>query len=400
VALADLETPDDDFDVIWLQPTRLSHLDDLLVGGGVKPEACVLLWRDVDRAGTNVSAQLGAVHRLAEGAATCVLVGSDDEGALGALVQGAGLRPSFVGSLCDRGSDMSRRVAVAVVDSFNPATFPPPPPDFSVTAIMMAFNEEDIIADTVGHLVDEGARVHLIDNWSTDRTVDRLGPLLPGGMVSVERFPLSGPADTFDLVELLHRMEEVAAASGSDWVIHNDADEIRRSPWPGVSLRHAFHRIGRAGFNAVDHTVLEFWPVDDAPIRHLEEDRRYFHFGLRSGHFVQIKAWTPAAGRAVLAQSGGHQASFQGRRVFPYKFLTKHYPIRSQTQGERKVLRERHGRWNPEEKARGWHVQYDRFEPGSSFLRDRTELEWYDEEDFNHRYLIERLTGLNLPPQA
>jgi hypothetical protein len=86
--------------------------------------------------------------------------------------------------------------------------------------------------------------------------------------------------------------------------------------------------------------------------------------------------------------------------VFPYKFLTKHYPIRSQTQGERKVLRERHGRWNPEEKARGWHVQYDRFEPGSSFLRDRTELEWYDEEDFNHRYLIERLTGLNLPPQA
>src|SRR5438105_1292175 len=48
-------------------------------------------------------------------------------------------------------------------------------------------------------------------------------------------------------------------------------------------------------------------------------------------------------------------------------------PFRSQTHGERKVLRDRSPRWNQQERARGWHRQYDEVET-ARFLRDRATL--------------------------
>ena len=266
-----------------------------------------------------------------------------------------------------------------------------------MTAIMTTFNEGDIIESVVEHLIMQGIRVHLVDNWSIDDTIDRIRRFRDRGLITVEEYPPSGPSGTFDWEDLLRRVEEIAAASDSDWVIHHDADEIRRSPWPGTTLRNGLYRIEACGYNAVDHTVIEFWPVADVRVTNLEADLRHFQFGKRPGHFLQIRAWKPQAGPINLVSSGGHEAEFRGRRVFPYKFLTKHYPIRSQGHGERKVFRERMDRWNPDERDRGWHVQYDHFKPGDSFLKSRKELEVFVESEFNSRCVVERLSGLNVP---
>ena len=42
-----------------------------------------------------------------------------------------------------------------------------------ITAIVAAFNEADIIRQTVGDLVEQGIAVHLIDDGSTDGTARR-----------------------------------------------------------------------------------------------------------------------------------------------------------------------------------------------------------------------------------
>jgi len=69
---------------------------------------------------------------------------------------------------------------------------------------------------------------------------------------------------------------------------------------------------------------------------------------------------------------------FEGRQVYPIRFLLKHYPIRSQAHGQHKVLTERKGRFDPEERARGWHVHYDHVDTQTSFIVDPTRLERYD----------------------
>ena len=84
---------------------------------------------------------------------------------------------------------------------------------------------------------------------------------------------------------------------------------------------------------------------------------------------------------------------WEGRKVFPYKFLLKHYPVRSQRHGDKKILRDRQPRWSPAERAEGWHSQYDHVGAGHSFLRDARAL-WLFDEGFNEEFLVERLSGV------
>jgi hypothetical protein len=74
--------------------------------------------------------------------------------------------------------------------------------------------------------------------------------------------------------------------------------------------------------------------------------------------------------------------------VFPIRFSLRHYPVRGQAHGERKVWSERLPRFDASEKARGWHVQYKHFTPGEAFGRPAQELTEYDS--------IEHSISLNL----
>ena len=77
----------------------------------------------------------------------------------------------------------------------------------------------------------------------------------------------------------------------------------------------------------------------------------------------------------------------------------RHYPIRSQSHGERKIFLERKPRLLPEARARGWHNHYDRHAPGQSFLAAPDGLKPYDDQFFS-RYFIERLSGVGIERRA
>ena len=79
-----------------------------------------------------------------------------------------------------------------------------------------------------------------------------------------------------------------------------------------------------------------------------------------------------------LASTGGHDVQFPGRMVFPQRFILRHYPIRSQSHGDRKVFEQRLSRFLPEELKRGWHLQYAEMSEGTSFIRDPSTLTLYD----------------------
>lgn len=180
--------------------------------------------------------------------------------------------------------------------------------------------------------------------------------------------------------------------------MHHDSDEIRAAPWPRVSFRAALYVAERAGFNAIDFTVCDFRPVDDRFMEDADPEVAlpFFEFGRQSGHFVQCKAWRQPAGSVNLRASGGHEARFEGRRIFPYKFLLKHYPLRNPGQARRKIFTERQGRFSPREREAGWHIQYDQWQPDDRFLWDRGALITFDEGETHRNFLVEMISGVGI----
>lgn len=235
-------------------------------------------------------------------------------------------------------------------------------------AIIAAYNEADVLESVVRHMQAEGVDVYIIDNWSTDGTYELTQQLVSEGLAAgTERFPDEEPAHS-EWSSLLHRKAEVAVEFRADWALHSDADEIRTSPWPDLTLRDGLAVAGAMGANAIDFTVIDHPPVSDGFVSGDDVARALpaFHFGVRPGHFKQVKAWRPN-GR-VARMGGGHDIMIPGRRLFPFNFLVHHYPVRSQMHGRQKVLRDRRGRWSPDERARGWHRHYDQVSEATNFL--------------------------------
>jgi hypothetical protein len=310
---------------------------------------------------------------------------------LDAALEDAGLRPGFLGWT----GDGSQRVPVAVVA---PSLAPQLPmggaPDtFRVVAIMTSYNEEDIMGASLDRLIDQGIDVYVIDNWSTDGTYDAAARRLGRGVIGIERYPPGAPSSHYRWEALLRRVEEVAGTLDADWLLHHDVDEVRMAPWPGVGLRDAIHVVDRLGFTALDHSVLVFPPTDDSfvPGTDFAVHFRLFDFA-PARDFLQIKAWKHGGSGASLVH-GGHDVRFPGRRIYPFKFLLRHYPIRSQAHGERKVFGERRERFKNWERLRGWHSQYEVLRPGGSFLRSAAELHEWDEATFVRDHLLEALCG-------
>jgi hypothetical protein len=311
--------------------------------------------------------------------------------ALGSALEEAGLDPGFLGWT----GDGAGRIPVGVVA---PEVIPRLPLDraperFRVTAVMTAYNEEDIIEASLDRLIEQGIDVHVTDNWSTDSTFDRAASRLGRGVSGVERYPPDGPSPTYRWEALIRRVEEVAATVDADWIVHHDVDEVRMPPWPGASLRDGIYAVDRMGFTAIDHTVLQFPPTDDGFPPGTDFGSYFRHFDFAPARdLLQVKAWKGGEAGAVLMH-GGHDVRFPGRRVYPFKFLLRHYPIRSQAHGERKIFAERMLRFKPRERSRGWHRQYEDIPPGASFLRSPSTLRAWDDATFMGDHVLEALCG-------
>jgi hypothetical protein len=251
-----------------------------------------------------------------------------------------------------------------------------------VLAIMTAFNEGDVIHHAIGALIAEGVEVYLIDNCSTDDTVEQASAWLGRGLRHIERYPDdAGGSDRtrteYVWRELLTRVEQVAAEQDADWFVFANADEFRESPWPELSLAEAIGFVDSLGYSAINFELFDFQPVDDGfePGTDVREHIRMYEPGAAHYNVLQIKGWRGQDGPVQVARSGGHDISFPGRRLFPVNFILRHYGLRGETHGRRKVFQERMPRFAAEERAGGWHVQYDSYVSGETqFLRDPATL--------------------------
>lgn len=264
--------------------------------------------------------------------------------------------------------------------------FPRPDNDFRVVALLSAHNEDDVIYHVIGDLVKQGIKVYLLNHCSTDSTVEVASQWLGKGLLHIEHFPQDAGYPErnkreYIWSEILMRKQELAHLIDSDWIIHHDADEFRESPWPEYNLLEAIRHVDSLGYSAIDFELFNFRPVDNRFVSgtDVREALQYYE-GSEAGNGLQIKAWKKQANPVDLVSLAGHSVTFDGRNVCPVKFILRHYPVRSQEHGLKKVIHERKARFNSREvRAFNWHTHYNGvINEKHNFLHDPVNLQEYD----------------------
>src|SRR5260221_3301709 len=186
------------------------------------------------------------------------------------------------------------------------------PRPLTVTAIIAAYNEEDVIGCVLADLLEQGVRVHLLDHGSTDGTVAEAERFLGRGLVNIEHLD----STEFSLTRIIRRKEVLAAELDTDWLLNGDADEFRESPWPGVGFIDGLREVDRMGFNAIDFALVNFHPVNDE-FRKGDDPRKVFRFCEPGAVFdrLQVRCWKKQPGPLDLVATAGHEARFPDRRV-------------------------------------------------------------------------------------
>ena len=217
-----------------------------------------------------------------------------------------------------------------------------------VVALLAAHNEERFVGACIDHLARNGVETYLIDNESTDSTVE-----------IAERYDLAGLEtaarhDVYSWRPLLERKEALAQIVEADWFVHVDADEFRLPPRHGATLHDAIADADELGYNAINFQEFTFVPTVEAPdhdhSRFRETMRHYYPF--RKNFPDQLNAWKRQDERICLAQSGGHRVDFPHLRMYPEAFPMCHYLYLSVDHAVEKYIERV---YDPSEVEAGWH---------------------------------------------
>jgi glycosyltransferase involved in cell wall biosynthesis len=228
--------------------------------------------------------------------------------------------------------------------------YPTPTVPLQVVAIIATYNEERFIGGCLEHLFANGVEAYLCDNESTDRTVEIAKSYLGRGLVGIETIPRDG---TYRWKQILARKQQLAAELAADWFLHLDADEVPQSSRPGQTLAEALADADAAGYNAVDFHELTFVATRESPDHDHPDFRRTmrWYYPFAPGPLHLVRAWKRQP-KVDLVRTGGHQASFRGRRISPQPLFLRHYLILSHEHMLRKYVRRS---YDAGEVRKGWH---------------------------------------------
>lgn len=254
----------------------------------------------------------------------------------------------------------------------------------NVLAIVPCFNEVDIIKTTIDNLLSQNIDVYVIDNWSTDGSWKELQTY---NNVTVERFPATPDTD-YNWTGILNRIDEVAANSNYDWVLHVDADEQIDSPIPGMSVKNFISIADNFGADLIDFVNIAFRPFEESNAL-----PNFWQFSNYPADRNLHRAWKNKKQTVGLSSHGGHTIPTLNKK-FPFTLILKHYPLRSPTQAKNKIFKNRLPRFS-QEKKKGWHVHYDVFNEAHKFLWDKSVLKAWSEES-KEEWLVEFTTKINI----
>jgi hypothetical protein len=243
--------------------------------------------------------------------------------------------------------------------------------------------------------------VFLLDNESTDHSVEIANSFRNKNLIGIDTIPRGGSKN---LLGNLLTKEKLVDRLDCDWVLNTDVDEIRFSPWSDTTLKEAVEVVEGLGFNAVNFMEFTFVPTEESPDHEheqfLETMRYYYPFARK--YPQRINLWrkqprpTPpprwkrglkrilgqvGSGASIdLHSSGGHEAKFPNRVLYPVDFIMRHYMVLSFDHAIRKYVKIK----NSEERPKGWHQWRGRADDSTFRLPRQEELLYFNSnQDLN-----------------
>lgn len=233
---------------------------------------------------------------------------------------------------------------------------------FKVCALMAIYNEEDILRESLELLIADGIDVYIIDNGSTDSSLKIANDFYGKGVIGIEVVKHTEfGKEVYNWTKILERKQKISFEMDYQWFLHVDADEVRCSPWSGMTLSQGIEFVDCLGFNLINFKLFNFKmtakQVDMDNSRGVV-DNMHHYANTEKYNAMQVKAWKKNID-IDLVSHGGHMVVVKNPEIFPVRFILKHYPLRSRSQAIKKINAERKNRFSLQDKSKGWHVQYD-----------------------------------------
>lgn len=176
----------------------------------------------------------------------------------------------------------------------------------------------DYIEKCLSHLICNGVEVVIIDQSSTDGTYEACQKFLGNGVSKIERVLYPG---YFSLEEQLNQKYKLIDETKTDWVIHQDVDELLVSPYANLSLIESIKLEDSKSYNVINFNEFVFLPYDDTNFY----DSEYYYFFEPSSPRL-MRSWKKSAN---LSTFDGHLLKGD-IKLSPINYNLRHYIFISQ----------------------------------------------------------------------
>ena len=214
--------------------------------------------------------------------------------------------------------------------------------------ILFCYNEEHILAESVRHYLNQGIDLVLIDNDSSDSSVEIARSFQTdassyrGRLIDIQRIETDGYEWRKILQFACQYMHE--NLSDYEWILTIDADSFYYSPAREMPLLTFMDHMKGYGYNVIDGIWYDFRPTEqDDPSKSSHAERM---------RFCKVEPWRVPQQKIFTYDpsidfytSWGHCCYRQKQRVAVIKFLYHHYPWVSLEHGRKKIFKERNPRY-------------------------------------------------------
>lgn len=201
--------------------------------------------------------------------------------------------------------------------------------------VLLCYNDGDLLAETLRHLLDERHDLVVWDHGSTDETasvIERFrGELLETRLIPRE-------FDFYELYPAMSRHIMERYAGGYDWISWPDQDEFLEGPSRSRPYHAWLREVWESPHNWIQFNNYNFWwtRADDKGISSAAQ--RVRHYALFPDCAPRIRSWRSSATNIRVFNHNPPEGSAWDRR-----FNLRHYPARSREQLARRVLQDRSG---------------------------------------------------------
>lgn len=219
----------------------------------------------------------------------------------------------------------------------------------NVCAIIAVRNEARHLPILLEYLARSNVDVVIVDNESSDESVDIASSRIGNSVIAVHTLPFHGQ---FSLSDQLRLKAKLVSDLDHEWIIHQDADEILEHREPGESLLEIFREAERQDCTTVNFDEFVFVPPAEereASPDFLKHMRHYYFFEPDQRRLM--RAWRRDTALSNV-HSGGHVLQGTGGRLVDVNHNLRHYMALSQGHVEQKYLARK---YSEEDLARGWH---------------------------------------------